>query len=182
MNPLVSDRVRYLSLIGPSVHTCTPEIYAFGELLGRRLVDAGYGIVCGGLLGFMEAVCKGAKASGSTFRGATIGIIPGEKASDANAYCDIVIPTGIGFSRNVLVVRTGEAVIAVGGGAGTVSEIAYAWQFGKPICGITGYGGWSEEFAGKVIDNRFTTPIASASSPEEVIDWLAQVFNGSPSA
>ena len=176
MNSPVSDRVRYLSLIGPSLHTCTPEIYAFGQLLGRRLVDAGYGIACGGLFGFMEAVCKGAKASEATFRGATIGIIPGENRSEANPYCDIVIPTGIGFSRNVLVVRSGEAVIAVGGGAGTVSEIAYAWQFGKPICGITGFGGWSEEFAGKVIDNRYSTPIATAASPEEVLQWLSSVF------
>lgn len=176
MNLPVSERVRYLSLIGPSIHTCTPEIYAFGEALGRSLVDAGYGIVCGGMQGFMEAVCKGAKSSEATFRGATIGIIPGEQRTEANAYCDIVIPTGLGFSRNVLVVRSGEAVIACGGGAGTVSEIAYAWQFGKPICGITGFGGWSEEFAGKVIDSRYSIPIATARSVEEVVAWLPGVL------
>jgi uncharacterized protein (TIGR00725 family) len=174
MNPIAvpSTRVRYLSVIGPSQKLCTPEIYAFGEWLGQCLADKGYGIVCGGTLGLMEAVCKGAKAATQTFQGATIGIIPGDDARDANAYCDIVIPTGMGFARNVLVVKTGAAAIAVGGGAGTLSEISYAWQFGKPICAVQGLGGFSEELAGRVLDNRFDQPIAIARSVEDVLHWV----------
>lgn len=169
-------RIPYLSLIGPSLTQCSPEVYAFGEWLGRCLVNKGFGIVCGGMLGFMEAVCKGGKAAERTFHGATIGIIPGENQSEANAYCDIVIPTGMGYARNVLVVRAGEAVIAVGGGAGTISEIAYAWQFGKPICAVQGVGGWSNEFAGKVLDSRFERPIAAARSVEDVLSWLDKMY------
>ncbi len=124
----------------------------------------------------MEAVCKGGKKAERTFWGATIGIIPGENREEANAYCDIVIPTGMGFARNVLVVRAGEAVIAVGGGAGTISEIAYAWQFGKPICAVEGIGGWSNEFAGKILDSRFDRPIASARTVEDVLSWIDMMY------
>jgi uncharacterized protein (TIGR00725 family) len=170
------QKIPYISLIGPSESQCTPEIYAFGELLGHCLVNKGLGIVCGGKLGFMEAVCKGAKKAERTFWGATIGIIPGENREDANPYCDIVIPTGLGFARNVLVVRAGEAVVAVGGGAGTISEIAYAWQFGKPICAVEGIGGWSNEFAGKILDSRFDRPIASARTVEDVLSWIDLMY------
>lgn len=165
-------KVHYISVIGPSQKICTPEIYQFGEWMGRCIANKGFGIVCGGMFGLMEAVCKGAKSAENTFHGATLGIIPGEDASKANAYCDIVVPSGLGFARNVLVVQTGEAVIAVGGGAGTLSEIAYAWQFGKPICAVEGLGGYSQEFAGKVIDQRGTRPIARAKTVEDVLSWL----------
>jgi uncharacterized protein (TIGR00725 family) len=170
--PHFEPRVHYLSVIGPSQGLCTPEIYAFGELLGRCIVNKGFGIVCGGMFGLMEAVCKGGKAAERTFHGATLGIIPGDEACTANAYCDIVVPTGMGYARNVLVVRTGEAVIAVGGGAGTLSEIAYAWQFGKPICAVQGLGGYSEAFAGKALDQRGGRPIALARSVEDVLSWI----------
>ena len=168
----VANKIHYVSVIGPSEKLCSPEIYAFAEQLGICLANKGIGIVCGGKLGIMEAVCKGAKSARDTFHGATVGIIPDEDAAAANGYCDIVIPTGMGFARNVLVVRAGEAVIALGGGAGTLSEIAYAWQFGKPICAVIGYGGYSEELAGRVLDQRYETPIAKAKSVEDVLSWV----------
>jgi uncharacterized protein (TIGR00725 family) len=166
------SKIKYISVIGPSQKLCSPEIYAFGEWLGHCIVNKGYGIVCGGMFGLMEAICKGGKAAEQTFHGATIGIIPGDTADLANTYCDIVIPTGLGFARNALVVKAGEAVIAIGGGAGTLSEIGYAWQFAKPICAVKGLGGFSEEMAGRVLDNRQTVAIASAKSVEDVLSWL----------
>ncbi len=171
-DPNMLSKVHYISIIGPSQKLCTPEIYAFGELLGTCLANKGFGIVCGGMFGLMEAVCKGAKSAAQTFHGATIGIIPGNEASEANAFCDIVIPTGLGFARNVLVVKTGEAVIAIGGGAGTLSEIGYAWQFAKPICAVHGLGGFSEEFAGRVLDIRQEKPIVLARTVEDVLSWV----------
>ena len=86
-------------------------------------------MVCGGLSGTMEAVCKGFKAGG----GMTIGVLPGYDKGDANAYVDIPIPTGLGLARNVLVVKTADVVVAFPGEAGTLSEIAYCLQFGIPV-------------------------------------------------
>ncbi len=89
-------------------------------------------VVCGGLSGIMEAVCRGAKAEGGT----TIGILPGRAAAEANSYVDIPIVTSMGYSRNVIVVHTGEAVIAVGGAFGTLSEIGHALADGIPVVGL----------------------------------------------
>lgn len=129
---------QFVSLIGPNASTCTPEIYAFGEKLGQGLADAGFRIVCGGMGGFMEAVCKGAHASWNYVFGTTIGILPGLDREGVNEWVDISIPTGIGIARNQVVVNTGNYVVAVGGGAGTLSEIAFAWQLKKPVLCVTG--------------------------------------------
>jgi uncharacterized protein (TIGR00725 family) len=99
-----------------------------GRLLGER--DAV--VVCGGLGGVMEAACRGAKEGG----GATLGILPGLERSDANAYVDVAVPTGMGEARNALVVRAADALIAVAGGYGTLSEVALALKTGKPVVGL----------------------------------------------
>ena len=93
---------------------------------------AGVGLVCGGLSGIMEAACRGAKSAGGT----TIGILPGRSSRDANSYVDIPIVTTMGFSRNVIVVHTGDAVIAIGGAFGTLSEIGHALGDGIPVVAL----------------------------------------------
>ena len=110
----------------------TEEILALAEEVGRELARRGATVVCGGLKGVMEAVCRGAKAEG----GATIGILPGRDSAEANSYVDIPIVTTMGYSRNVIVVNTGAAVIAVGGAYGTLSEIAHALADGVPVVGL----------------------------------------------
>ena len=95
-------------------------------------------MVCGGLGGAMEAACRGAKAEGGT----TVGILPGGDRSAANPYVDVAVPTGLGEARNALVVRAADAVIAVAGGYGTLSEIALALSAGKPVVGL---GTWELE-------------------------------------
>ena len=100
--------------------------------MGRRLAEAGAVVVCGGLGGVMEAACRGAKAAGGT----TVGILPGTDRLDANDYVDVAIPTGIGEARNALVVGTADAVVAVGGEFGTLSEIALALKAGTPVIGL----------------------------------------------
>jgi uncharacterized protein (TIGR00725 family) len=92
-------------------------------------------LVCGGLGGVMEAACRGAKGAGGT----TVGILPGTDRSEANEFVDVAIPTGLGEARNALVVRTAHALIAVGGGYGTLSEIALALKAGKRVVGL---GSW----------------------------------------
>jgi uncharacterized protein (TIGR00725 family) len=89
-------------------------------------------LVCGGLGGAMEAACRGAKQAGGT----TVGILPGSDRSAANEFVDVAVPTGLGEARNALVVRTADALIAVGGGYGTLSEIALALRGGKPVIGL----------------------------------------------
>lgn len=99
-----------------------------GHLLGKR----GHTVVCGGLTGVMEAVCRGASDTG----GRTIGILPDAAYTTANRYVDVPIATGLGNARNVLVVMNGDAVIAIDGESGTLSEIAHALDFGRPVAGI----------------------------------------------
>jgi uncharacterized protein (TIGR00725 family) len=111
-----------------------------GRLLGERRAV----VVCGGLGGVMEAACRGAKRAGGT----TIGILPGADRGAANRFVDVAIPTGLGEARNPLVVRAADAVIAVGGGYGTLSEIAFALKAGKRVVGIDSWDVEGVERAG----------------------------------
>ena len=113
-------------------HSCSKEVEQLAQNLGKNLAKVVDIIVCGGVSGTMEAVSKGFKASG----GLTIGIIPSYDKKDANEYVDIVIPSGLGLARNVLVVKSADVVVALPGEAGTLSEIAYALQFSIPVVSL----------------------------------------------
>ena len=102
------------------------------EEVGRELALAGVVVACGGLTGVMEAVCKGAKSEGGT----TIGILPGEDPATASEFVDYPIMTGMGYARNVILVKTGRAAIAIDGAYGTLSEIAHALGDGTPVIGL----------------------------------------------
>ena len=102
------------------------------EEVGRLIAQKGATLVCGGLGGVMEAASRGAKSEG----GLTVGILPHDHAKEANQFIDIPIATGLGIGRNVIIARTADALIAVGGEYGTLSEIAFALQMGKPVVGI----------------------------------------------
>ena len=102
------------------------------EAVGRGLAAAGVTLVCGGLGGVMEAACRGAAANG----GLTIGILPGADRAAANEWVKVALPTGLGELRNGLVVRAADAVIAIGGAYGTLSEIALALRTGVPVIGV----------------------------------------------
>jgi hypothetical protein len=108
------------------------ELAAAAEEVGRRLAQAGVVVVCGGLGGVMEAACRGAKSVG----GLTIGILPGRRRQDANRWVDVAIPTGMGETRNALVVLSADAVVAVGGEHGTLSEVAFGLKLGRPVVGL----------------------------------------------
>jgi len=109
-----------------------PPLLDQAELLGRRLAEAGAIVVCGGGPGVMEAVCRGAQSAGGT----TVGLLPGLDRAEGNPYLTISVPTGLGQGRNLLLVRSSDAVIAVGGGFGTLSEIALALRTGTPLIGL----------------------------------------------
>ena len=102
------------------------------EEVGRLIVERSALLICGGLGGVMEAAAKGAKRMG----GVTIGILPSDRKEQANPYIDIPIATGFGEGRNVIITRTADAIIAIGGEYGTLSEIAFGLKAGKPVAGI----------------------------------------------
>ncbi len=131
--------------------------------VGSLLASLGITLICGGKLGTMEAACKGAREND----GLTVGIIPDSDFSGANKYCDIVIPTGIGYARNMTNVLAGDFVVAIGGGAGTLNEIAYAWQFKKNIYAFNNIDGWAKKMAGTKIDNKNEFEIKSISTIHE---------------
>jgi len=112
------------------------------EAVGRAVAEAGAVLVCGGLGGVMEAACRGAQAGG----GLTVGILPGRNRAAANPYVAVAIPTGLGEARNALVVAAADAVVAVGGEYGTLSEIALALAAGTPVVGV---GTWELARAGE---------------------------------
>ncbi|MCK4912357.1 MAG: TIGR00725 family protein [Candidatus Omnitrophica bacterium] len=119
-----------ISVIGG--HKCSKKIYKIAEEVGRLIAGQGWVLICGGRTGVMEAACKGAKEQG----GLTVGILPSSDGGDANKYVDVKIPTGLGYARNILVVRASDAVIAISGEHGTLSEIAFAFNEEKLIIGI----------------------------------------------
>jgi uncharacterized protein (TIGR00725 family) len=123
----------------------TDDLLAAAEEVGGLIAKKGYSLICGGLTGVMEAASKGAKEVG----GLTIGILPQEDKDSANPYIDVPIATGMGIGRNVMISRTADALIAVGGEYGTLSEIAFALQLGKPVIGI---GSWDIKGVLKAVD------------------------------
>ena len=167
-------RKSIIGVIGPNYENCTDEIFNFGLELGRQLTDLNLMIVCGGREGIMEAVCKGSKLSGKYIYPNTIGIIPSNDKAEANEYCDIVIPSGIGLARNSIIVNTADLLIAVAGGAGTLSEIAFAWQMNKKVICFTGFEGWAKNLAGKDLDLRNSNLLLSANTLDEIIELIKE--------
>jgi uncharacterized protein (TIGR00725 family) len=117
------------------------------EEVGAALAEAGAVVVTGGLGGVMEAACRGAKSR----RGRTLGLLPGMDRASANGWVDIAVTTGLGELRNGLVVRSADAVVAIGGGSGTLSEIAFALKTGTPVIGL---GTWDIEGMVRATDPR----------------------------
>jgi uncharacterized protein (TIGR00725 family) len=119
-----------IAVIGNS--SSSLEEAKLAESVGELLAQRGAAVICGGLGGVMEAACRGAKSKG----GLTVGILPGQDSSMANPWVDIPVVTGIGEARNVAVVKSAQAVIAIGGSYGTLSEIAYALKSNIPVIGL----------------------------------------------
>jgi uncharacterized protein (TIGR00725 family) len=124
------DRKKFVAIIGG--FPCSPEEARMAEEAGRRLAKKGAILICGGEGGVMEAACKGAQGEG----GLTIGILPGDNRLAANPYVAVPVVTGIGAARNVIIVKSAQAVIAIGGGYGTLSEIGFALKNQIPVIGL----------------------------------------------
>jgi uncharacterized protein (TIGR00725 family) len=163
------------SISQPLVAVCGPGATATAELeqlayqVGAELARSSYGVVCGGRGGVMEAACKGAKEAG----GLTVGILPGYERTDANKYVDVVICTGLGEARNILVVASGLAVIVIGGEWGTLSEIALARKIGRPVVMLAGYG-WQLSRAKET--DSFPMDVIIAENPRQAVEFAIKAL------
>ena len=136
------------------------EIYELALEVGREIARAGAVLVCGGRTGVMEAASRGAHEEG----GLVVGILPGSSPEEANPFVDVPIVTNLGLARNVLVVQTAQALIAVDGSYGTLSELAFALQLGKPIAGLRT---WE-------VDSQ----IHRVETPAEAVRWAVKAIGG----
>ena len=140
---------KIIGIIGGS--TIDQTAYDTAYEVGRLIAENGALLICGGLSGAMEAACKGARDA----EGTTIGILPGLRIEDANPYVDIPVATGLGHGRNLIIIDTASVLIAISGRYGTLSEIGFALQSGKPVYGL---GTWD-------IDG-----VVSCRSPKEAVE------------
>ncbi len=162
-------RMRAVAVCG----TGSPDIeaMALAEELGHLIVARGCVLVCGGMGGVMEAACRGgAAARDEGGAGIVLGVLPGGDLDGGNPHCQLVLPTGMGVACLGERSRYRAPVSLVGGGAGTLSEAAYAWQFGKPVVALACSGGWAARLAGRAIDDRRPDQVISATSPREALD------------
>jgi uncharacterized protein (TIGR00725 family) len=157
-----AGRAVYVAVCGPG--RASDEEAARAEEVGRRLARAGAILVCGGLGGVMEAAARGATQAGGT----ALGILPGTHREDANPHLTLSVPTGMGEARNALVVRAADALIAVAGEFGTLSEIALALKLGVPVVGL---GTWELTKGGRPVED----PIVRADTPEEAVSLALEL-------
>ncbi len=167
-----------VSVVGDGELRKESDKYNLAYDVGKALVDAGYRVQTGGRGGVMRAALEGARASSAYTPGDTIAILPSFEASDANEFADIVVPTGLGVYRNAITANA-EAVVAIGGGSGTLSEMAIAWTLGRMVVGFDCVDGWSRVLAGKPLDEKvryedFEDVVWAASSVEALMRLLEE--------
>ncbi|MDA7762098.1 TIGR00725 family protein [bacterium] len=142
-----------IGIIGSNSECCDDKLHEFAYNLGIYLSNKGVTVINGGMNGTMKAVAKGIQ-DGKNKSTIVVGILPSDSSDSGNEYSDIKIPSGIGFARNSIIVLSSDVLIALGGGAGTLSELSFAWQYGKTVYCYEGVEGWSKELAGKDLDAR----------------------------
>jgi uncharacterized protein (TIGR00725 family) len=163
LRKIMKNRQVFIGVIGGS--EVSPQAAKLAEEVGREIGRRGAVLVCGGLSGVMEAACKGANEAG----GLTIGILPGESRWEANPYVKIPIVTGIGHARNLAVVKSSQAVIAIDGSYGTLTEIGHALQSNIPVIGL---GTWEIS-----MDRKADNNIIIAKNPKEAVDKAMEMIN-----
>ena len=136
--------------------------------VGKAVAQRGFVLITGGRTGVMESASKGASESDGT----VIGILPGCDFDEANRFCDIVLPLGIGYARNLSNVLAGDLIISICGGAGTLCELTYAWKFNKRIVACSFSGGVSAKVAGTKLDSRREEAIIDAENLDDVYSEL----------
>ncbi len=166
-----SDRKIQIAVLGSSKVITTKEAYNLAYEVGEELAKKKIITLTGGGLGVMEAALKGAKKH----KGITLAIVPWESHKKVNDYADIVVATGIGWSRNSININSCDGAIIVGGGAGTLNEATYAYMMSKPIVALTPSGGMALELANRYFDVRKTEYIYGAETAKEAVDLILKL-------
>lgn len=161
---------RQILVIGNNENGCTPELERLAYDVGAEVAKSGSVLITGGLGGVMKAASRGAHEAG----GLTVGILPQDNPSFANEYCDIVIPSGLGLSRDFLNALSADGVIVVGGGSGTLSEMCAAYMHKKPMASLKNSGGTASKFADQYLDHRQNVKIAGVETPQEAVRYILE--------
>ncbi len=157
-------------VIGHNDNGCTPEHEKVAYETGIEIAKSGSVLLTGGLGGVMRAASHGARDAG----GLTVGIIPQDDASFANEFCDIVIPSGMGLTRDFLNALSADGVIIIGGGSGTLSEVTAAYMHKKPMVAIKNLGGTIVPYIDNFIDHRKNVKILGVDSPKEAVRLILE--------
>ena len=170
---ILTKKVQIL-IIGHNDSGCTPNHEKIAYEIGYEVAKSNCVLITGGLGGVMKAASHGAHDA----NGLTIGIIPQDDASFANEFCDVVIPSGMGMTRDFLTALSADGVIIVGGGSGTLSEICAAYMNKKPIVAIRNTGGAADKFIDGYIDHRKTVKIIGVDSPKDAVKKILELITG----
>jgi len=173
-NVLISNmKNRQILVIGNNDDGCTPESEKLAYDVGSEVAKSNSVLITGGLGGVMRAASRGAQESG----GITVGIIPQDDSSHANEFCDIVIPSGMGLTRDFLNALSADGVIVIGGGSGTLSEICAAYMYKKPIVALKNSGGTASKYADQYLDYRKNVKIVGVETPQQAIKYILEQIN-----
>ena len=159
---------KQILVVGNNENGCTPELEKLAYEVGKEVANSDSVLITGGLGGVMRAAAHGAHDA----KGLTIGIIPQDNPSFANEYCDVVIPSGLGLSRDFLTALSADGVIIIGGGSGTLSELCAAYMHKKPIAALRNSGGIATKYADQYLDHRQNVKIAGVNTPQEAIKYI----------
>ena len=156
---------------------CDGEAERGALALGRCLVDRGFRVATGGLTGVMEYALRGASTSEAYREGDTLAFLPTAGTAGASPYADVLIRTGLQHGRNLVMVSSADVVFAVGGRAGTLNELALAWELSKPIIVVGECDGWATRLAGLRLDDRRTDVIEGPFAPEAAVARGRAIFD-----
>jgi uncharacterized protein (TIGR00725 family) len=168
---LLTKKVQIL-VIGHNDNGCTPDHEKIAYEIGYEVAKSECVLMTGGLGGVMKAASHGAHDA----NGLTVGIIPQDDPSFANEFCDIVIPSGMGLTRDFLNALSADGIIIVGGGSGTLSEICAAYMYKKPMVAIRNTGGAADRFIDGYVDHRKNVKIIGVDSPKDAVKKILELI------
>jgi len=166
---------RQILVIGNNTNGCTPKHEKIAYEIGAKIAKSNSVLITGGLGGVMSAASHGAHDA----NGLTVGIIPQDDATMANEFCDIVIPTGMGLTRDFLNALTADGIIIVGGGSGTLSEVCAAYMYKKPMVAIRNIGGSIEPYIDDFLDHRENIKIIGVDTPQDAVKKILELITTS---
>lgn len=169
------NRRPIVAVIGAS--SASDEVTEMARQVGAAIGMQGWHLLTGGGAGVMEGACKGFVKNRRSNDAVCIGLLPSDDSGFANRFVEVAIPTGMGWARNAIIARTADALVAVAGCSGTLSEMAFAWQMGRPIAVLQGSGGWADKLGNTALDDRRDDVVFSARTTDELVGFLKEKLN-----